>query len=92
MLMLAYGNVLDLEKLFLGKDGYPMVVSIVESGCEAGLTTVSFFSPPRNGKRSLPTQLQSDRKPWCALFPSLLLQGPSLLALQFFLLFMKTLA
>lgn len=43
VLTLAYGNMLTLEKLSLEKDNYHWLVSIVESGCEPGLTTAFFF-------------------------------------------------
>lgn len=43
VITLGYVNEFNLEKLSLEKDNYHWLVSIVESGCEAGPTTAFFL-------------------------------------------------
>lgn len=43
VITLGYVNEFNLEKLSLEKDHYHWLVSIVESGCEAGPTTATAF-------------------------------------------------
>ena len=45
VITLGYVNVFNSEKLSLEKDHYHWLVSIVESGCEAGPTTAFFLFP-----------------------------------------------